>query len=34
MSDEPETYRARLHYDGTVDGVWIGSGLELNPLCG
>lgn len=27
-------HQCRMHYDPTVKGVWIGHGVDLNPLCG
>lgn len=26
--------KRQVHYDPTVKGVWIGFGVDLNPLCG
>ena len=33
MKQEPP-YRSWMHYDPTVEGVWIGMGREMHPLCG
>lgn len=33
-TDRNPPYRCRLHYDAGVQGVWIGHGVDLNPVCG
>ncbi|HLR95838.1 MAG TPA: hypothetical protein VK053_15040 [Jiangellaceae bacterium] len=27
-------YRATMHWDPSLQGAWIGLGVELNPACG
>jgi hypothetical protein len=32
--DRKPPYRCWMHYDSTVQGVWIGFGVDLHPACG
>ena len=27
-------YKCHMHYDSTIQGVWIGFGKDLKPVCG
>lgn len=34
MTENETPYKCKMHYDSTVDGVWIGYGVDLHPACG
>ena len=32
--DRPAPWHCMMHYDSTVQGVWLGFGVDLHPACG